>query len=101
VYTAGKLIFFDPFYFKTGDNKPKFFLVVKVLKERVLLASLPSSKAHLPAAIEIVHGCLEIKDSGINCRIKKHNRLLSEFCQREEKIQTNAGIAKSRKPLNR
>lgn len=74
MYTPGKLIFFDPFYFKDGGSKPKYFLVIKVVGQNVVLASLPSSKAHLPTNQIIKHGCLEVQDSGINCYIFEANR---------------------------
>jgi hypothetical protein len=73
LYTPGKLIFFDPFYFKEGGSKPKYFLVIKVFDDNVVLASLPSSKVHLPATQTINHGCLEIPDMGINCYIFEAN----------------------------
>lgn len=69
MYTEGKLIFFDPFYFKNGDSKPKYFLVIKVINDQVILASLPSSKVHLPSYQVINHGCLDIPDARINCYI--------------------------------
>jgi hypothetical protein len=69
LYTPGKLIYFNPFYFKDGGDKPKYFLVIKVINENVILASLPSSKVHLPSALPIEHGCLDVPDSGINCYI--------------------------------
>lgn len=78
MYTPGKLIFFDPFYFKEGGNKPKYFLVIKVLGGNVILASLPSSKVHLPANQIIQHGCLEVQDSGINCYIFEANRPITK-----------------------
>ncbi|MCY7291403.1 MAG: hypothetical protein LH615_04395 [Ferruginibacter sp.] len=72
MYTAGKLIYFDPFYFKSGnESKPKYFLVLKVIEHSVVLASLPSSQMHLPQNQEINHGCLEIPESCINCYIFK------------------------------
>jgi hypothetical protein len=71
VYTPGKLIFFDPFYFKNGGSKPKYFLVLKAITGNVILASLPSSQIHLPSTQVINHGCLEVPDSGINCYIFK------------------------------
>lgn len=39
-----------------------------------MLASLPSSQVHLPTSQSIVHGCLEIPDSGINCYIFEAKR---------------------------
>ena len=74
MYTPGKLIYFDPFYFKDGGSKPKYFLVIKLVNENVVLASLPSSKVHLPADQSIQHGCLEVPDSGINCYVFEANR---------------------------
>ncbi|HVY73523.1 MAG TPA: hypothetical protein VG890_01765 [Puia sp.] len=69
MYTPGKLIYFDPFEFENGNQKPKYFLVIKVVDGRVILASLPSSQSHLPVLQQISHGCLEIPDSCINCYI--------------------------------
>lgn len=73
MYSPGKLIFFDPFFFKDGDSRPKYFLVIKVVDDNVILASLPSSKVHLPASQPIHHGCLDVADSGINCYIFEAN----------------------------
>jgi hypothetical protein len=74
VYTPGKLLYFDPFYFKNGSpEKRKYFLVLKVINGNAIIACLPSSKKHLPASQQINHGCLEIPDSGINCYIFKAN----------------------------
>lgn len=78
MYTPGKLIFFDPFYFKDGGSKPKYFLVIKVIEENIILASLPSSKVHLPANQHIRHGCLEVQDSGINCYIFEANNPITK-----------------------
>lgn len=78
MYTPGKLIFFDPFHFKNGDSSPKFFLVIKILNGNVILATLPSSKVHLPSNQLIQHGCLEVPDSGINCYIFEANRPITK-----------------------
>jgi hypothetical protein len=79
LYTAGKLIYFNPFYFKDGtDSKPKYFLVLKVVNNDVVIASLPSSKIHLPQAQPLVHGCLEIPDACINCYIFEANRPITK-----------------------
>ena len=79
MYTPGKLLYFDPFYFKDGESsKRKYFLVLKVIDEKAILASLPSSKKHLPAAQEIIHGCLEIIDSCISCYIFQANRPITK-----------------------
>jgi hypothetical protein len=74
LYTPGKIIYFDPFHFKDGGSKPKYFLVLKVVDDDAILASLPTSQGHLPASQSIQHGCLEIPDSCINCYIFEANR---------------------------
>lgn len=78
MYTPGKLIFFDPFYFNTGGSKPKYFLVLKSIGSNVILASLPSSQVHLPANQQINHGCLDVPDSGINCYIFEAGRPITK-----------------------
>lgn len=44
----------------------------------VVLASLPSSKVHLPQTQPIIHGCLEIPASCINCYVFK---AANPFCK--------------------
>jgi hypothetical protein len=78
LYTPGKIIYFDPFYFKSGGSKSKFFLVLKVVNNTAVLASLPSSQSHLPAAQKIEHGCLELPASGINCYIFEANKAITK-----------------------
>lgn len=79
MYTPGKLIYFDPFYFKDGDkSKPKYFLVLKVVENNVILACLPSSINHLPQDIVMAHGCLEIPEACINCYIFEKNRPITK-----------------------
>jgi len=79
LYSPGRLIYFDPFYFKNGDeSKPKYFLVLKVIDNNVILASLPSSKIHLPATQPVIHGCLEIPESCINCYIFEANKPITK-----------------------
>lgn len=79
MYTPGKLIYFDPFHFGDGSpSKPKFFLVLKVYDGNALLACMPSSKKHLPSNQAIIHGCLEVPDSGINCYICLANKSITK-----------------------
>ena len=70
MYTAGNIIYFDPFFFKNGSlPKPKYFLVLSTLDQHTILASLPSSKNHLPSDLPIVHGCINMPESCISCYI--------------------------------
>lgn len=79
MYSPGKLIYFDPFYFKNGtQNKPKYFLVLKVIDGSAILATLPSSKKHLPEALNTKHGCLEVPEMCVNCYIFKANEPITK-----------------------
>jgi hypothetical protein len=79
LYTPGKLIYFDPFYFKDGNkSKPKYFLVLKVVENSVVLACLPSSVNHLPQGQKLAHGCLEIPDACINCYVFEKSRPITK-----------------------
>ena len=62
------ILYFDPFYFKNGNKaKAKYFVVLKLIENRAVLASLPTSKDYIPAFEEIQDGCIEIPKSNFNC----------------------------------
>ena len=67
-FQQGAILYFDPFIFPDGGSpKPKYFLVLKHIDDTLLLASLPTSKDHVPEYIEKRHGCIERPDIGFNC----------------------------------
>lgn len=67
-FCEGAILYFDPFIFPDGGNpKPKYFLVLKVMDDVCLLASLPTSKDHVPETIEKIHGCIEHPEINFNC----------------------------------
>lgn len=70
-YQEGTILFFDPFYFKNGGNsKPKYFIVLKVIGENAIVASLPSSQDYAPAAANTVKTCCnELPEAGFNCYV--------------------------------
>lgn len=79
MYTPGNLIYFDPFYFKDGEeSKRKYLLVLKVTGDKVVVVCLPSSQNHLPAGQPLNHGCIEDALSGINCYIFKANQPITK-----------------------
>ena len=59
---------FRPFLFKNGAKpKNKFFLVLETLEDGcVLLASLPTSKDHVPSDIVVRRGCLDMAERFVN-----------------------------------
>ncbi len=67
-FQQGAILYFDPFIFSDGGSpKPKYFLVLKVMDDACLLASLPTSKDFVPSTVEKIHGCIERPDINFNC----------------------------------
>lgn len=67
MFEEGNLLMFHPFLFKNGAKpKNKFLLVLAKNGEDLLLASLPTSKDHIPSDTEVRHGCLDVSERFIN-----------------------------------
>lgn len=79
MFEPGNLLYFNPFIFPDGgDPKPKFFIVLGEIDETVLLASLPTSKDHIPSDIEVKSGCLEKPDRMVNAYIFLANEVVTD-----------------------
>lgn len=67
-FSEGSVLYFNPFVFPDGGTpKPKYFIVLKHVGEKLLLASLPTSKDNVPSFINKSHGCIENPDINFNC----------------------------------
>lgn len=67
MFEEGNLLLFHPFLFKNGATpKDKFFLVLGSVDGDLLLASLPTSKDHVPSDVEVSHGCLDLPELYVN-----------------------------------
>lgn len=74
MYEAGYLLKFSPFEFKNGNlPKPKYFIVLGHIDEKVVMATLPTSKDHVPADAMIERGCVDIKERGVNAYVFSPN----------------------------
>ena len=73
MFDEGTILYFTTFYFNnpSATPKPKYFVVVKRIDHVAILAALPSSKKHLPYALQSTFGCIELPDSGIGCYVFK------------------------------
>ena len=79
MFEPGNLLYFNPFIFPDGgDPKPKFFIVLGEVDESVLLASLPTSKDHVPSDVEVKSGCLEIPERMVNAYIFMANDIVTD-----------------------
>ena len=80
------LIYFDPFYFPNGKStaKSKYFIVLKVDSDEVILGALPTRKDVLPSQFDSVSGCIQMSEPGNTwtCyRILPHETILeNEKC---------------------
>lgn len=67
MFEEGNLLLFHPFLFKNGAiPKDKFFLVLGNVEGELLLASLPTSKDHVPSDVEVRHGCVDLPERYVN-----------------------------------
>lgn len=79
MFEPGNLLYFNPFIFPDGgDPKPKFFVVLGEVDETVLLASLPTSKDHIPSDLEVKSGCLEIPERMVNAYTFLANEVVTD-----------------------
>lgn len=79
MFEPGNLLYFNPFVFPDGGNpKPKFFVVLGEVDESVLLASLPTSKDHIPSDVEVTSGCLEIPERMVNAYVFMANEVITD-----------------------
>lgn len=68
MFAEGTLIYFDPFYFKNGNSaKPKYFIVLKNMDNKTIIALLPTRKASIPYNANIEQGCLDLPDINLTC----------------------------------
>ncbi|MBO7562368.1 MAG: hypothetical protein J6T04_05735 [Bacteroidales bacterium] len=67
MFKEGSILYFKPFYFKNGaEPKNKYFIVLKNIEDNLLLASLPTSKDHIPSDMTIKFGRCEIREKGVS-----------------------------------
>lgn len=79
-YTEGQLLRFTPFVFKNGAKpKKKYFIVLKYYDECMILASLPTSKDHLPDNLSMSSGCINIPERAINAYVFLPNESVTRF----------------------
>ena len=79
MFSPGNLLYFNPFIFPDGGTpKPKYFLVLAETGNDVLLASLPTSKDHVPSDLPVVSGCLELPERMVNAYVLLANTPITD-----------------------
>lgn len=67
-FNEGNILYFEPFYFQDKpEYKQKYFIVLKHFDNKIILASLPTSKDSVPSYIDKQHGCIEEFSINFNC----------------------------------
>ena len=79
MFTERTIIYFTPFYFKNGNKaKNKYFVVLKNINNKSVLASWPTSKDYIPEQLIIEHGCIECESSNFNCFVLSTSTEITE-----------------------
>ncbi len=77
--TQRNILYFTPFYFKNGaPPKNKYFIVLSAQNDKIVLASLPTSKDYVPNFVEADCGCVEVPDADFNCFIITPEQVITE-----------------------
>jgi hypothetical protein len=79
MYTPGNILYFTPFYFPNGrKEKNKYFIVLAANQGNTLIATLPTSKDHIPSNVKKVHGCIDLPEINFNCYYFEANKSITE-----------------------
>ena len=79
MYSPGNVLYFSNFIFPNGNpSKPKYFIVLNAIDNEVVVASLPTSKDHIPSSLPKTHGCIHDDGMCVNCYYFEKDRPVSE-----------------------
>lgn len=79
MYVEGQLLSFTPFVFKNGATpKKKYFIVLKYLDNKWMMASLPTSKDHIPSDVGLTSGCINIPERAVNAFVFLPNESVTD-----------------------
>ena len=68
--TPGTLLYFNPFVFKNGAQpKAKYFVVLGHMDSDLIIASLPTSKDHVPDDSQVLRGCVNIPERCVSAYV--------------------------------
>lgn len=79
MFEEGLIFYFNPFYFSDGGgSKPKYFIVLRIVNDKIVLATLPSSQDFVPSYSVIKHGCIDIPEACFNCYVFEASKPICE-----------------------
>lgn len=79
MFTHGIVLYISPFYFKNGNpSKNKYFIVLKVVDNQIVIASLPTRSNKAPGLIKTDHGCNNDAERCFNCYAYQANKVITD-----------------------
>jgi hypothetical protein len=79
VFQQGQIIYFNSFVFKNGnDPKPKYFIVLRNIEDKIIVGSLPTRTNSTPAFVTVPHGCINLDDRCYNCYLFQKDKVICE-----------------------
>ncbi|MFZ1530103.1 MAG: hypothetical protein WAT19_15225 [Ferruginibacter sp.] len=79
MFAEGQVIYFSPFFFKNGNtSKNKYFIVLKSVESRLIIASLPTRSCKAPSLITVSHGCNNDNERMFNCYAFQENIIITD-----------------------
>lgn len=79
MFIAGQIVYCNPFYFKNGNTaKPKYFIILKNIDNRIVIASLPTRSNKAPSLVVNMHGCNNHDDRFFNCYAFEPDRIITD-----------------------
>jgi len=79
MFRPKQIIYFNEFYFKNGNtSKPKYLIILGVVNNKTVVASLPTRTNNAPALLNKKHGCVNIDDRCFNCYLFEQGKPICE-----------------------
>jgi hypothetical protein len=79
VFLPGQILYFNSFQFKNGNTpKPKYLIVLAMVRGAVIVASLPTRTNAAPSFVRTDHGCINIDERCYNSYVFEKHRVVGE-----------------------
>lgn len=79
MFQPKQIIYFNEFYFKNGNTaKPKYLIILGRVKDKTIVASLPTRTNNSPSLLHTKHGCVNLDERCFNCYVFEPGRSICE-----------------------
>ena len=83
MFNQGHILYFSNFKFNNGnDPKEKYFIILKVTDDELIIGTLPTRKNKIPSFVTIEHGCINLDERQYNCYLFQQGKKIctNDFC---------------------